>query len=81
VIAVAKNGELITTVTGKIVGTITQRPLGENGFGYDSVFVPEGFTETFAELPLQAKNKISHRATAVRKLIRYFHSARHSSEK
>ena len=80
-IAVVKNGELITTVAGKIAGTITESPRGENGFGYDPIFVPEGFTQTFSELSPETKNKISHRAAAVRELARYFSTTRHSWEK
>ena len=80
-IAVVKNGKLITTVAGRIAGTITESPRGENGFGYDPIFVPEGFAETFAELSPEIKNKISHRAAAVRGLIRYFNTAPHPPEK
>jgi|tagenome__1003787_1003787.scaffolds.fasta_scaffold20320808_2 XTP/dITP diphosphohydrolase len=80
-IAVGKNGGLITTVAGRIAGTITESPRGENGFGYDPIFVPEGFAETFAELSPETKNKISHRAAAVRALIRYFNTAPHAPEK
>jgi XTP/dITP diphosphohydrolase len=79
--AVVKNGGMITTVTGRIAGTITESPRGENGFGYDPIFVPEGFAETFAELSPETKNKISHRAAAVRALIRYFNTAPHPPEK
>lgn len=80
VIAVAKNGELLTTIAGRIAGMLTQSPRGKNGFGYDPIFVPEGFTETFAELAPATKNTISHRAAAVRGLIAYFNNARHSPE-
>ena len=79
VIAVAKNGEVMTTVAGEVAGTITKSPRGENGFGYDPIFVPEGFEETFAELPSKTKNAISHRAKAVGELIRYFNTARPSA--
>ncbi|MBL7473160.1 non-canonical purine NTP diphosphatase [Robertkochia sediminum] len=53
-------------------GAITTKPQGDNGFGYDPVFQPEGYQETFAELPLSEKNKISHRAKAMKALIEYF---------
>ena len=81
VIALAKNGELMTTVAGEVAGTIAQSPGGKNGFGYDPIFVPEGFRETFAELPFATKNAISHRANAVAELIRYFNTARPSARK
>jgi len=81
VIALAKNGELITTLAGEVAGTITKSPRGENGFGYDPIFIPEGFEETFAELPPETKNAISHRAKAVAELVRYFNTSRRSARK
>ena len=56
---------------GIVNGTITKEKRGDKGFGYDPVFQPEGYEETFAELPLSVKNKISHRAKAIRELIDY----------
>lgn len=54
---------------GVVKGAILTERRGKKGFGYDSVFVPEGYEETFAELDLEEKNNISHRAMAVQKLI------------
>lgn len=68
VIAVAKDGELFATFEGEVGGHIIDFPRGENGFGYDPIFVPAGSTETFAELPSTVKNQISHRARAAAKL-------------
>lgn len=56
---------------GIVEGTITSAPRGSGGFGYDPVFLPEMSDLTFAELPLEKKNAISHRAKAVWKLARY----------
>jgi XTP/dITP diphosphohydrolase len=55
--------------TGIVKGTITLDKTGNQGFGYDPVFQPENYTETFAELTSEIKNKISHRAKATRQLI------------
>lgn len=52
---------------GVVEGHITEQPAGDHGFGYDPVFVPEGETETFAEMSAERKNAISHRGRAVRK--------------
>src|SRR6267378_3478756 len=78
VIALAKNRKLLTTVAGEVAGMITISSRGENGFGYDPIFIPEGLKETFAELPSATKNVISHRAKAVAGLVRYFNTARAS---
>ncbi len=56
---------------GIIKGSILNEKLGNNGFGYDSIFVPEGQSLSFAEMELTEKNKISHRAIAVNKLVEY----------
>ncbi|AYB30342.1 RdgB/HAM1 family non-canonical purine NTP pyrophosphatase [Chryseolinea soli] len=56
---------------GIVKGTITATPRGTAGFGYDPVFVPEGYTATFAEMTMDAKNQLSHRARALKKLEDY----------
>ena len=57
---------------GEISGKIIRERRGSSGFGYDSVFVPEGYEETFAEMGEEEKNKISHRARSVKKLSDFF---------
>ena len=71
VIAIAFNGEVIETFEGEIRGTIGFEPKGDNGFGYDPVFIPEGEIRTFAELSSAEKNSISHRANAFRKAAEF----------
>lgn len=56
---------------GVVKGEIIEKKRGCSGFGYDPVFVPEGYTETFAEMGNEEKNKISHRARATQKLCDY----------
>lgn len=68
VIALNLNGKQ-HLFTGIANGKITQDKKGSQGFGYDPIFQPEGYEETFAELPLNIKNKISHRAKATQQLI------------
>lgn len=63
-------GELVS-FEGKIEGNIAFPPAGDNGFGYDPVFVPSGYTKTFAEMSADEKNKISHRTQAMNKFIEY----------
>lgn len=55
-------------VEGVVRGHISQQEEGEGGFGYDPVFVPEGYDKTFASLPAEIKNSISHRARAMEAL-------------
>ncbi len=52
-------------------GKITQKPAGKGGFGYDPVFIPWGFSKTFAEMTEKEKTKLSHRAMAARKMVAF----------
>jgi len=70
VIALVMQGNL-TLFSGGINGTITQEKRGNQGFGYDPVFVPDGFEKTFAEMSPAEKNSISHRTVAIDKLVKY----------
>ena len=57
---------------GIVRGTILDHKRGDKGFGYDPIFVPEGRTETFAELDMAVKNSMSHRGRAMEKFIAFF---------
>lgn len=70
VISLLKNGEN-HLFEGVIEGTIRTSPIGNNGFGYDPIFQPNGYDITFAEMDMAEKNKISHRALAMEKLIEF----------
>jgi len=59
---------------GIVEGEITRKKRGGSGFGYDPVFLPNGYEQTFAEMNLSDKNEISHRARAVQKLVEYLKS-------
>ena len=61
----------INLFEGIVEGEITTEKRGEKGFGYDPVFKPNGYDGTFAELGVDVKNQISHRALAVQKLVKY----------
>jgi XTP/dITP diphosphohydrolase len=56
---------------GEINGEIIQKKKGSDGFGYDPIFKPEGHRETFAQMSIELKNKISHRGLAVKKLVSF----------
>ena len=63
------NGEM-TQVSGTVRGRIAEEEYGQGGFGYDPVFIPEGYDKTFGELPAEIKNSISHRARALQALVK-----------
>ena len=60
-----------TSIRGRVDGYIATKNRGTEGFGYDPLFIPEGYDKSFAELGEDIKNQISHRARAVRKLAEY----------
>jgi XTP/dITP diphosphohydrolase len=68
VVALARYGNLLGTFEGIVEGRIANEVRGDSGFGYDPIFIPEGFAQTFGELSSEVKNGISHRAKAIRAL-------------
>jgi XTP/dITP diphosphohydrolase len=76
VLALARGGELLGSFEGVIQGQIADRARGSRGFGYDPIFVPDGFQQTFGELAPAEKNQLSHRARALEKLRAFVSTAR-----
>lgn len=64
-----KTKKYVKYFEGLCEGKISTKPMGENGFGYDPVFIPDGFDKTFAQLDKETKSKISHRSKALEKFI------------
>lgn len=71
VMVLARGDTVLGSFSGAVEGTILHEEKGDHGFGYDSLFVPEGYTETFAQLPSETKNQLSHRARALQQVIRF----------
>jgi XTP/dITP diphosphohydrolase len=68
-LALAAPGAQAQVFEGKVFGVITWPPRGQHGFGYDPIFVPDGYTETFGEMAPELKNALSHRMRAFEKLM------------
>jgi len=68
VISLARQGEILANFSGSVKGVIIPHEKGTGGFGYDSLFVPDGHCETFAQLGSEIKNSLSHRARALSEL-------------
>lgn len=71
VLAFAPDAQTLHLFEGVCSGYILEAERGQGGFGYDPLFVPEGYTQTFAELSLEEKNQISHRGQALRAFARF----------
>lgn len=69
---VAKAGVALATFDGAVEGMVINEERGAGGFGYDSMFIPNGFSQTFGELPAEIKNQLSHRARALEQAIQFF---------
>ncbi|HSI13523.1 MAG TPA: RdgB/HAM1 family non-canonical purine NTP pyrophosphatase [Chthoniobacter sp.] len=67
VMCAARDGRVLETFDGAVEGIIINQEKGEGGFGYDSLFVPDGYCETFGQLSAEVKNRESHRARALAK--------------
>jgi XTP/dITP diphosphohydrolase len=70
-LALARDGRVLALCEGSVVGEIVRQVRGSAGFGYDPLFRPNEFSETFAELPAATKNSISHRGRAVAKMKQF----------
>ena len=75
VVGLRKGGRTRTFV-GEVRGTIARTPRGTGGFGYDPIFIPEGWRKTFAEMPRDAKSSLSHRGRAFRQAAEALRSRR-----
>ncbi len=75
----AAYGDDVHLFSAACPGRIASEPHGANGFGYDPIFIPEGYTKTFAELPAEIKNSISHRGRALNLLLKHFRESTQSS--
>ena len=65
------DGEHLKTFVGEMHGTISEKPSGNEGFGYDPIFIPEGFTKTYSDLTFDEKISISHRSKAFRAFLEW----------
>lgn len=63
-----------TFFEGRVEGKITQKPMGNGGFGYDPIFIPDGLEKTFAQMASDEKNKISHRGKAIKLLTNFLNN-------
>jgi len=79
IIALLRDGQE-TLLEGICEGRIAREKQGSGGFGYDPVFIPAGYTQTFAELGDEVKNKISHRALATEKLVAFLKTDTHTDQ-
>ena len=70
------DGKNLKIFKGTIYGTLSAKNQGKYGFGFDKVFIPKGYSQTLAQMPPSLKNKISHRAKTLRKVLDYLDSSK-----
>lgn len=68
-VALADPNNVLAESEGVVEGRIALAPAGKGGFGFDPIFIPEGYDQTFAELPVEVKREISHRARAIKRIV------------
>jgi|ERR1043166_605862 XTP/dITP diphosphohydrolase len=73
-VVASPEGQIVHSTEGVCIGSIATTSRGTNGFGYDSIFIPKGFTRTFGELPVAIKQKLSHRAKATAQMKQFLTS-------
>ena len=71
----ASKGEIQGSFSGTVEGIVVPSERGDHGFGYDSMFIPAGYSQTFAELPSEIKNSLSHRARALAQVVAFLQNA------
>ncbi|MFZ0504608.1 MAG: RdgB/HAM1 family non-canonical purine NTP pyrophosphatase [Chthoniobacterales bacterium] len=72
----ASNGEILGSFSGTVKGIVVAFECGDQGFGYDSMFIPAGYNQTFAELPSEIKNTLSHRARALARVLAFLRNSK-----
>jgi XTP/dITP diphosphohydrolase len=77
-VAIAREGKALATFGGTVEGRIVLAEAGSGGFGYDPLFVPDGYEQTFAELDSGTKNLLSHRARAMEGAVGWLKAHYHS---
>lgn len=77
VIAFSQPGEKTLLFRGQVSGHISTEPRGEGGFGYDPVFIPDGYDRTFAQMSAAEKNALSHRARALKQFLTFLQARKH----
>jgi len=81
VLALARSGQILGAFEGVVAGIIVDLPRGRSGFGYDPIFLPKGFDQTFGELAPAEKDRLTHRARALEKLRAFLNTAPRSTRK